>query len=104
MKKLIVFILLAGIVKMGVAQLDWNCNPADYQFTHNITGQIVLDWGALPGGEITLGAFVNDTCRGTTTCSEIGELMYLTMYSNQNEGERVHFYFKDTAENVYDLE
>lgn len=104
MKKLNILITLLIASKLIFGQLNWDINPADYQFTHNITGKIVVDWDVNLEGNYTLGAFVDDECRGTATCNYLNEdIIFLTMYSNQSIGEEISFTFKNESSEEFSL-
>ncbi len=68
---------------------DWSVNPADYQFTANLTALVEVDHELLVNSSSIIGAFVNDTCRGVVTPTFVlGNWMYfLTAYSNFTEEE-----------------
>ena len=101
MKKQILVLVLTAISFISFAQ-PWTVNPADYEFTMNIIGQVSISGTIEDNASNYVGAFVDEVCVGV--CSPVedaGEykLFYLTVYSNQSSGETVEFKFIDASEN-----
>lgn len=101
MKKQILVIVFTAISFISFAQ-PWTVNPAEYEFTMNIVGQVSISGTVEDNAANYIGAFVDDVCVGV--CSPVedaGEykLFYLTIYSNQSSGETVEFKFVDESEN-----
>ncbi|MBN2776178.1 MAG: T9SS type A sorting domain-containing protein [Bacteroidales bacterium] len=101
MKKQFLVLVIIAISFIGYAQ-PWSVNPAEFEFTMNIVGQVSILGTIEDDASNYIGAFVDDVCVGV--CSPIedeGEfkLFYLTVYSNQSSGEIVEFKFVDESEN-----
>jgi len=100
MKKQILVLTLTAISFISFAQ-PWTVNPAEYEFTMNIIGQVSISGTIEDNASNYIGAFVDDVCVGV--CSPVedaGEykLFYLTVYSNQSSDETVEFKFVDASE------
>ncbi|MBI5215130.1 MAG: T9SS type A sorting domain-containing protein [Ignavibacteriae bacterium] len=82
----------------GFSSPTWSINPAQYQFSMNITAEIVSRNQTVTNGNYVLGAFVGNELRGVTEAVQAGStwLFFLTTYSNTN-GENVHFKLYDAA-------
>ncbi|MFW5753198.1 MAG: hypothetical protein ACOCV9_00185 [Marinilabiliaceae bacterium] len=93
-------ILILSISHLS-AQIDWSYNPADYEFTHNITGQVYVNGEIAEGESLQLGAFHGDQCRGTAFATADAEenhtLFYLTMHGAETNTEDIHFILKNST-------
>ena len=101
MKKQLLVILLAVISSLTFAQA-WTVNPASFEFSMNVIGQVSIDDNIIDQQISYIGAFVDDVCVGVCQPIEVsGEytLFYLTVYSNQSSGENIEFKFADESEN-----
>ena len=80
---------------------DWQVNPAAYTYNMNLTGRVVLSDGVSKDVFDRVGAFVNDECRGSAPISynqAIDKyLVYLTIFSNQSQGENIQFRIWDAS-------
>ncbi|MFW5889779.1 MAG: hypothetical protein ACOCTO_00150 [Marinilabiliaceae bacterium] len=87
-------ILILSISHLS-AQIDWSYNPADYEFTHNITGQVYVNGEIAEGESLQLGAFHGDECRGTAFATQDAKenhtMFYLTMHGSETNTEDIHF-------------
>lgn len=81
------------------AQHDWSYNPADYELTHTITGQVYINGETASGENLQLGAFAGSECRGSIMSSEDSEgshsMFYLTMHAHQTESDEMTFVLKN---------
>ncbi len=82
----------------GFPSPTWSVNPAQFQFSMNITAEVVSRNQIVTNGNYILGAFVGNELRGVTQAVQAGStwLFFLTAYSNTN-GENVHFKLYDAA-------
>ena len=85
---------------------DWNVNPLDYQFSLNIVGKIKIDDVFSLSTKDKVAAFVNGEVRGVASLvyddSYQDYFLYLTVYSNQSEGEVINFsIWEASTDNVY---
>jgi len=91
-------ILILSISHLS-AQRDWSYNPADYEFTHNITGQVYISGEIAEGESLQLGAFHGDECRGTAFAAadahENYTMFYLSMHGSESNTEDIHFVLKN---------
>lgn len=100
MKKQILVLVLTAISFVGFAQ-PWMVNPAQYEFTMNIVGQVSIAGTVEDNASNYIGAFVDEVCVGVCApVEDAGEyrLFYLTVYSNQSSGETIEFKFYDASE------
>lgn len=91
----------------GYAQHGWTVNPADYSYNGTVTAVVFLGSTEVSTG--TLGAFVDETCRGYVEgklFDPTGRTVFvLTCYSNQTTGETLNFKYYDPGENkIYEIE
>ena len=101
MKKTLIVLIAICLSSITFAQ-PWSVNPAEFEFTMNIIGQVSISGTIEDNASNYIGAFVDDVCVGV--CSPVedaGEynLFYLTVYSNQSGGEIVEFKFVDESVN-----
>ncbi|MDA3912310.1 MAG: T9SS type A sorting domain-containing protein [Bacteroidales bacterium] len=78
----------------SVSAQEWSVNPADFEFSMNLTGKVILDDGLINDENATIGAFVGDDCVGLTQPTEQTgsfELFLLTVYSNNASGDMIQF-------------
>lgn len=77
--------------------VDWVVNPADYDFSGQITAQVFVDDVVITAG--TLAAFVGNECRGVATAAYFppGDhyIFSLLCYSNVASGEYLTFKYLD---------
>ncbi|MFO7880270.1 MAG: hypothetical protein R6V52_09560, partial [Bacteroidales bacterium] len=98
-----VMLLFPGLA--ATAQ-EWNVNPPDFEFTMNVTGKVKLDGSYITDPDAKLGAFFGDECRGVASIDpddDNPEVFFLTLYSNQAEGEMLVFHLMDGESNVHAL-
>ena len=71
---------------------DWNVNPANYQFSANVTAILYVN-DTLYGSSTPVAAFVGNEVRGTTNAILVNDtwMFFLTTYSNIAEGETLSF-------------
>ena len=72
---------------------DWRVNPADFEFSANVTVVVYLNQDVVVGGtDSRLGAFVGSELRGVAAPIEVlgTSMFFLTVYAN-SDGETVHF-------------
>ncbi|MCP4708379.1 MAG: tandem-95 repeat protein [Planctomycetes bacterium] len=76
----------------------WSINPADYQFSMNLTAIVTSRGEEASGSAHTLAAFSGVETRGLTTGVEFSGnwLYFLTVYSDSN-GQEISFRFYDAA-------
>lgn len=84
----------------------WGVNPASYEYSGEITGQVFLDGVVTTSG--TIAAFVGDECRGVASATYFPPsnhyVFTLLCYSNSASGEMLTFkYFDEEACEVCDL-
>ncbi|RMH72739.1 MAG: tandem-95 repeat protein [Gemmatimonadetes bacterium] len=72
---------------------NWNYNPADFQYTANVTGTLHINTEMAVGDSHVVAAVVNGDIRGIAAGQAFGDvwLYFLTISSNQTEGEEIHF-------------
>lgn len=74
---------------------DWTVDPAQYQYSMNIIGQIAYDGVITRNGEDLLGVFVDGECRGVAQLQYISAYdnyqVFMSIYSNQPTGEILDF-------------
>lgn len=82
-KKALNTVLIISPVILFSANPNWSVNPNNFEQNASATGIILLNLEDAGSGN-SLGAFVNDECRGVASPSyELGQWMYyLTIYSN----------------------
>jgi hypothetical protein len=102
MKKLVIGLIAISFSLLTFAQL-WTVNPADFEFSMNITGKAHILGEIANDQNNYIGAFVNDVCVGVCQPVEIDghhEFFYLTIYSNQSSGGVVEFKMEDAGNNI----
>jgi hypothetical protein len=106
--KYIGIIIISFLFSYGTLQgQNWTVNPADYEFSMNITGQVVLDQGQINNENAMLGAFVGSECVGVTQPTEHEgsfDLFFITVYSNSSSGNFPEFKLLDSESQEFDLE
>jgi len=74
---------------------EWTVIPQDYEFSMNITGQLLTHDSLSTDPYDMVGAFVNDECRGIAQPVYIDglnqHLVFMTVYSNVGEAELIEF-------------
>jgi len=91
----------------SVSAQEWSVNPADFEFSMNVTGLIELNQGQINNENATLGAFVGNECVGVAKPTEHSanfELFLLTIYSNTSTGELIEFKALDSESQEYSLD
>lgn len=102
MKLLIPFALLIA-VQVGFAQVpNWEVESiSSYQYTMNVTSSFFIDKVESSDVGDMVGVFLNDTCRGVSSLSEISELnthlSFLTVYSHEARGEELEIRLYDAS-------
>ncbi|MCP4708378.1 MAG: hypothetical protein GY869_07125 [Planctomycetes bacterium] len=71
---------------------DWEVNPADYQFTANVTAVLYANDELAAGSDNLVAAFAGSEVRGIASPTQVGEtwMFFLTVYANNN-GETITF-------------
>lgn len=90
----VILSIVALIFVESVSAQDWTVDPADFEFSMNLTGKVSLDDGLINDENATLGAFVGDDCVGVTQPTEHSgsfELFLLTVYCNNASGDMIQF-------------
>ncbi|MFP4663711.1 MAG: T9SS type A sorting domain-containing protein [Bacteroidales bacterium] len=85
---------------------DWNVNPADFEFSMNVTGKVKLEGNYITDPDAKLGAFCEGECRGIASIDSNGDypgVFFLTIYSNHVDGEVLVFHLMDGESNVDSL-
>ena len=85
---------------------NWEVNPANYEFSMNIVGQVIVEGAMSDNENSTLGAFVEDNCVGVASpIYHNGNytLFYITVYSASFSGSQISFKFKDSGDNITDI-
>ncbi len=81
----------------AIAQ-PWSVNPNSFQFSMTVTGEVSVSGDIINQQNAYIGAFVEGQCRGVSPSSEEGgnyKLFFITIYSNDVEGENVEFKLMD---------
>lgn len=90
----VILSIVALIFVESVSAQDWTVDPADFEFSMNLTGKVSLDDGEIDDENTTLGAFVGGDCVGLCQPTEQSgnfELFLLTVYSNTASGDMIEF-------------
>ncbi|TAK56806.1 MAG: T9SS type A sorting domain-containing protein [Bacteroidetes bacterium] len=82
----------------GFPSPAWSVNPAQFQFSMNVTAEITSRNQTVTNGNYVLGAFVGSELRGVTHPVPAGSdwIFFITIYSNTS-GENVQFKLFDAA-------
>ncbi|MBI3193960.1 MAG: hypothetical protein HYZ34_05745, partial [Ignavibacteriae bacterium] len=82
----------------GFSPPTWSVSPAQYQFSMNVTAEVISRNQTVTNGNYLLGAFVGNELRGVTQSVQAGSvwLFFITIYSNTN-GEHVQFKLFDAT-------
>jgi len=94
-------LILSLLLTTGLVAEEWAVNPADYEFSMNITGKVSIEEIIINQQNAVLGAFVDGECRGVCSpTQESGnfENYLITIYSNVTEGEIVVFKWLDQTD------
>lgn len=78
---------------------EWLINPNDYQYSMSVTAQLFIKGTQSLDEYDRLGAFIDGECRGIINV-EYDEILndylaYLTIFSNQHNGEEIEFHIWD---------
>ena len=98
MKNLIIIICVLLLNLKLQAQNNWTVNPFDYQYSMTVTAQGLIDCQNSIAPDDSVAAFVGNTCRGVVDFgTDINgvNIAYLIVYSNQSQGEVVHYKIYD---------
>ena len=90
--------LVSMILGFTAVADTWSVNPNDFQFSMTVTGEISVGGNIINQQDAYIGAFVEGQCRGVSPASENGgsyKLFFITIYSNDVEGEVVEFKLMD---------
>ena len=105
MKKIkVIGIFVAMIFSLSSIAQPWSVNPADYEFTMNVTGQVKISGSITNQDSAYLGAFVNNECRGYALATESNgnyKNYLLTIYSNISSGEDITFKWIDEQDQEF---
>jgi len=103
----IISILVAMVLSYSTFAQPWTINPADYEFTMNVTGQVKISGLITNQDNAYIGAFVNDECRGYVKPIESDGSYtnyFLTIYSNTSSGENISFKWVDNQGQEFSIE
>ncbi len=90
--------LVLMILSSTINAQPWSVNPNDFQFSMTVTGEVSVAGDIINQQDAYIGAFVEGECRGVSPTSEDGgnyKLFFITIYSNDVEGEVVEFKLMD---------
>ncbi len=80
---------------------DWEVDPADFQFSMNVVGQLRVQGVVSRDRNDRIAAFVNDEIRGVTNLVFVPELdnylAFLDIYSNATSNETIEFRMWDSS-------
>jgi hypothetical protein len=96
-------LLLTFRSAMAAPPPTWTVNPAAYQYSMTITAVANVNCSELSSPSNRIGAFVNDTCRGTVLTSNVINGRYIAsmvVYSNVPSGETVTFKIYNAANDI----
>ena len=96
-------LLLTFRSAMAAPPPTWTVNPAAYQYSMTITAVANVNCSELLSPSNRIGAFVNDTCRGTVLTSNVINGRYIAsmvVYSNVPSGETVTFKIYNAANDI----
>lgn len=99
---IIAFSILFFTQNVNAQAPTWTVNPNQFQYSMSVTAVIELNCGELTHPSNQIGAFVNDTLRGTAFTSTVINGRYqanMLVYSNLANGETVSFKFYDQNTN-----
>ncbi len=88
---------------------NWRVSPLDYEYQMSVIGEVILTGSPSSDTYDIVGAFVDGECRGVASpqfVEETGQyLLFLNMYSNVQDGERLTFRLWDAedAEEYWEL-
>ena len=100
----IIGILVVIFLSFSSIAQPWSVNPADYEFTMNVTGQIKISGTITNQDSAYIGAFVNNECRGYATATESNgnyKNYLLTIYSNTSSDEDITFKWIDEQDQEF---
>lgn len=86
--------ILFLLTNISLSAQNWTVNPANYEFSMNITGEVKIDNNYISSLNAELGVFVGSECRGTVkaeTTSNGKILFFLSIYSNSVQNEELSF-------------
>ncbi len=82
----------------------WNVNPADFQFSMNVVGELEVEGVLSADEDDIIGVFVNDEVRGVASPIYVRDLdrylAFLDIYANQGTGESLEFRVWDASKGV----
>lgn len=90
----VILSIVALIIVESISAQEWTVNPADFEFSMNISGEVNLDEGLINDESAILGAFVENNCVGLCQPTEQSgnfTLFLLTVYSNSASGNMLEF-------------
>jgi hypothetical protein len=80
---------------------NWAVNASNYQYSMNIIGQLFIDSIVSTDEDDIIAAFVGEECRGVVKMKYVMQqdnyLAFLDVYSNNEQGEPVHFKVWDAS-------
>ncbi|MFH1250479.1 MAG: LamG-like jellyroll fold domain-containing protein [bacterium] len=83
---------------------EWTVDPTEYQFNMTVTGIVEVNGSELDSCTDVIAAFVGKECRGVAMPQYIPQLdqsmVFMMIYSNQAENERIEFKFYDASEDI----
>lgn len=78
---------------------EWAVRPSDFQYSMNIAARVFVKGTKSEDRFDRIGAFVNGECRGLTNVvfdeAFNDYVVYLTVYSNSSQGEKIDFHIWD---------
>lgn len=99
----VLILLLTFRLALAAPPPTWTVNPAAFQYSMTITAVANINCVELLSPSNRIGAFVNDTCRGTVLTSNVINGRYIAsmvVYSNVPSGETVTFKIYNAANDV----
>ena len=104
-KTVLIFVIFHFYFNALLAQSpSWSVNESDYQYTMTFLTKLNLNGKQLIGANDKVGAFVGNTCRGTSSLTYVKSkdtyYAYLTVFSNTNN-ESIYFKLYDgSSDNI----
>lgn len=102
-----ILIIAFTILTLGIkATPNWTVNTAQYEYSQTLTTTVQLEGGVEAAENDLLAAFVNNECRGVATATYVDayekHYFFLTVFSNQYEGEQVELrFYQSSADSIY---
>ena len=110
MKRSFLYILFITVIIPGLqAQPGWEINPNDYQYSVTFTAVVNVNGLESANADDRVAAFSSGQLRGTANCQYVESLdryfAFLTIYSNDIQGDTIVFKIYDASEDmIYDCD